>query len=114
MIDAERGREIALWVAIVAAGVLAAVRFAAYATTVQAVDLGVQASLAWWSTYALAVALVVAGLLGLDTGLNVHGSRGIEDWLALLAGLILLVVMPADPSLAAAASPLIAQPASGE
>jgi len=97
MTDAERAQEAAMWVVVLAGAVLAAARFATYVTTVQVTDLGPVTTLTWWATYAIGVGLVVVGLLGQRSARHASDSPA---WLALLAGLLVLVVMPSTPTTA--------------
>lgn len=101
MVDAEQAQEAAMWVVVLAAAVLAAARFAAYVSTVRVTDVPIEAAFAWWSTYAIALGLVVVGLLGQR---DPHHRTDSPAWLALLVGILVLVIMPTTP----AASPLAA------
>lgn len=104
MVDAEQAQEGAMWVVTLAAAVLAAARFATYVSTVRVVDVPMQAAFAWWATYAIALGLIVVGLLG-----QRRPRRGSDTpaWLALLVGILVLVVMPTSPTAAAALGSLL-------
>lgn len=95
MVTVEQAQEGTMWVVILASALLAAARFAAYIDTVQSVDVGVQAALAWWSTYAIALGLIVVGLLGQR---RAPSQTDTTTWGALLVGILVLVLMPGDPS----------------
>lgn len=84
-----------MWVVVLAAAVLAASRFALYLNTVRVVDVRVEAAVAWWATYAIALALLVVGLLGQRSA---RRERDRSAWLALLVGILVLVLMPASPA----------------
>lgn len=84
-----------MWVAVLATAVLAAARFATYINTIRVLDVRPEAAFAWWSTYAIALALVVVGILGQRS--TRHGRED-PAWLALLVGILIFVIMPANPA----------------
>lgn len=100
-----------MWVAVLAAAVLAAARFAAYVRTVRVLDLTIESTIAWWATYAIALGLVTVGLLGQRSA---RRSREDPAWLALLVGILVLVLMPATPTSATTvgAAIMLARPTS--
>jgi hypothetical protein len=95
MATAERAQEAAMWVAVLATAVLAAARFATYINTIRLLDVRPEAAFAWWATYALALALVVVGLLGQR---STRHRRDGPAWFALLVGILIFVIMPANPA----------------
>lgn len=95
MVTLEQAQEGAMWVVVLASALLASARFAAYVDTVQSVDVGVEAALAWWSTYAIALGLILVGLLGQR---RTPSHTEATSWAALLVGILVLVLMPGDPS----------------
>lgn len=111
MADVERAQEAAMWVVVLAAAVLAAARFATYVNTVRVLDVRIEAAFAWWATYAIALGLVVVGLLGQGRTRRTPGSED-PAWLALLVGILVLVLMPASPvgTTALGAAALLARP----
>ncbi|PSG96154.1 hypothetical protein BRD56_12300 [Thermoplasmatales archaeon SW_10_69_26] len=95
MVDVEQGREVAMWVVVLASAVLAAARFATYVSTVRVLDVTIETAIAWWATYAIALGLVTVGLLGQNSA---HRRRDDPAWLALLVGILVLVLMPSTPT----------------
>lgn len=102
MVDVETAQEGAMWVVVLAAATLAAARFATYVNTVRLLDVRAETAVAWWATYAIAVGLIVVGLLGQRRS----GPRRSQTpaWLALLVGVLVLVLMPATPAASTALS----------
>lgn len=84
-----------MWVVVLAAATLAAARFAGYLTDVRATHVGVETAVAWWSTYAVSLGLILVGLLGQRTSRRGESTR---SWLALLVGILILVLMPSTPT----------------
>lgn len=84
-----------MWVVVLATAVLAAARFATYVNTVRVLDVRPEAAIAWWATYALALGLVVVGLLGQR---RAHRSMDSPAWLALLVDILVFVLMPTSPA----------------
>lgn len=95
MVEAEQVQEGAMWVVILAAAVLAAARFADYVSAVRAFEVSMTSTVAWWSMYVLALGLIVVGMLGQS---RPRRERGTSAWLALLVGILILVIMPANPA----------------
>lgn len=95
MVDVEQAQEAAMWVVVLAAALLAAARFASYVNAVRVTDVGPAHAVTWWSMLTLAVGLILAGLLGQQSS---RYESSTEGWLALLFGILVLVVMPADPT----------------
>jgi hypothetical protein len=110
MADVEKVQEATMWVVVLASAALAAARFAAYVNTVRVVDVGPAVAVAWWATYVLGLGLVVVGLLGQRQDPR---SSQRPAWLALLVGILVLVLMPADPTAAAAGVIAPAIPSAG-
>lgn len=95
MVDVEKAQEATMWVVVLASAVLAAARFATYINTVRVLDMRPEAAVAWWATYALALGLLVVGILGQQQ--TPRRSQN-PAWLALLVGILVLVLMPSSPA----------------